>query len=179
MKLRVEGFHGFHLDPLNGRWFRPPPGYVKLNIDGSVRDGEATYGGLLRDDEGGWKWSFSGFCGFSSPLFAELMALKEGLQGLVNHHCLRIIVESDSSEVVQLVNGFPDYDHPWLQLILECKRLHSLLLNCAITYVPRTYNYSADCLAKYGHNLCTHLETFWFSDPPSVVLEALRRDNVI
>lgn len=38
MQLREESFHGFHLDPMNGRWFRPPPGYVKLNVDGSVRD---------------------------------------------------------------------------------------------------------------------------------------------
>lgn len=48
MQLRVEGFHGVHPDPINGRWFCPPPGYVKLNVDGSVRDGKAMYGGLLR-----------------------------------------------------------------------------------------------------------------------------------
>ena len=107
------------------------------------------------------------------------MALKEGLQGLLNHQCLRVIVESDSSEVVQLVNGFSDDEHLLLQLILDCKRIHSMLLNCPITYVPRTYNFNADCLAKFGHTLCTHLGTFWFFDPPFVVLEDLRRDNVI
>ena len=160
MQLRVEGFHGIHLDPMNGRWFRPPPGYVKLNVDWSVRDGEATYGGLLRDDICRWQWGFSSFCGCSSPLYAELLALKEGLQGLLHHQCLRVIVESDSSEVVQLVNGLPDEDHPLLQLILDCKRFHSKFLNCTITYVSRTYNYSADCLAKFGHTLCTQLGTF-------------------
>lgn len=49
MQLRMDDLHGLHLDPVNGRWFRPPPGYVKLNVDGSVRDGNSAYGGLLRN----------------------------------------------------------------------------------------------------------------------------------
>lgn len=77
--------------------FAPLPSYVKLNVDGSVWDGKAMYGRLLRDEAGCWQWNLSGFCGFSSPLYAELMALKEGLKGIHQHLYLWIIVESDSS----------------------------------------------------------------------------------
>lgn len=56
MKLHVHSFNGFHLDPVNGRWTLLHLGYVKLNIDGSVRDGNATYGGLLRYSTGQWLW---------------------------------------------------------------------------------------------------------------------------
>lgn len=78
----------------------------------------------------------AGSCGFSSPLYAELLALKEGLLALHQRNCMRVVVESDASEVVQLINGYPDQDHPYLQLVLECKRLHRRLWACSITYVP-------------------------------------------
>lgn len=61
-----ESFHGIHLDPMTGRWFKPPPGYV----DGNVRNGPATFSGVLRNHEGKWVWGFAGSCGFSSPLGA-------------------------------------------------------------------------------------------------------------
>ena len=122
--------------PVDGRWFRPPPGYSKLNVDGSFQDGKATYGGLLRDTEGNWVWGYTGFCGFTSPLHAELMSLKEGLLALLQCRHLHIIVESDSSEAVNLINGFPDEEHSLLSVVLECKSIHSLLRSSSITYVP-------------------------------------------
>ena len=75
MQLKEDSFYKFHLDPMNGRWFYPPPGYVKLNVDGSVRDGQATFDGLLGDHEVSWMWGFVGSCWFSSPLYAKLMAM--------------------------------------------------------------------------------------------------------
>ena len=83
MQLTEEHFQGFHLDLMNGRWFQPPQGVFKLNVDGSVRDGQATYGGLLRDHEGNWVWGFGGSCGSAYALYGELVAMKEGL--LANH----------------------------------------------------------------------------------------------
>ena len=52
MQTQFESFNGFGLDLVNGRWLCSPPGYFKLNIDGSMRDGRVTYDGLLRDHEG-------------------------------------------------------------------------------------------------------------------------------
>lgn len=40
------------LDPVNGRWEKPLPRYVKLNTDGSFRDGGLAYGSLLKDENG-------------------------------------------------------------------------------------------------------------------------------
>lgn len=131
-------FMGFIWTRWNGRWFRPLPGYVKLNVDCSVRGGNATYGGPLRDEEGRWVWGFTGSCGFKFVLYAELMAMKASLMALHQKKCVRVIVETNSSEVVQLVNGFP-------------KRLYRRLLSCSIACVPRVYNYSADCIAKLDH----------------------------
>ena len=52
MRLNLETLHSFHLDLVNGCWFRPPPGCYKLNVDGSTRANSNTYGGLLHNYEG-------------------------------------------------------------------------------------------------------------------------------
>ena len=88
------------MDPVNGRWSRPPPGYCKLNGDGSVRDGMATYGAILRDDQGTWLWEFTGCCGRSTPLATELSAIKEGLLALHRHGFMRVIMEIVKKEGV-------------------------------------------------------------------------------
>lgn len=51
MKIKLDHLQGVHLDPLNGRWNHPPPGYYKLNID----------------NEGQWVWGYIGFCGSPPP----------------------------------------------------------------------------------------------------------------
>ncbi|KAL4187745.1 hypothetical protein AMTRI_Chr09g40520 [Amborella trichopoda] len=46
----------------DNRWFPPPPGWVKLNFDGSVKEEArvASYGALLQDCSGNIIWSFHG-----------------------------------------------------------------------------------------------------------------------
>ena len=46
-------------------------------------DGHGTYGGLLRDELGNTQWGFTGNFPTSSPLHAELVALKVGFTTLV------------------------------------------------------------------------------------------------
>ncbi|KAM7463288.1 hypothetical protein LguiA_031409 [Lonicera macranthoides] len=96
LQLTVESFNRLSLDLVNGRWFAPPPVYCKLNsklnIDGSVRDGKATYGGLLCNDTGAWVWGFNGCCNFTS-LFAELKALEQGQWLLHQRDCMLVIKE--------------------------------------------------------------------------------------
>lgn len=72
-----------YFGPVNGKWFKPPPGYLKLNVDGCFCDGKGTYEGVLRDEE--WKW-ISGFKGNSNAgdwLNAEILALRAGINALV------------------------------------------------------------------------------------------------
>lgn len=71
LSISMEQFHGFNLDPVNGRWCKPPPGYIKLNVDGGFRDGIGTYGGVLRDNKGVWMWGFTGRSIAMDPLHAS------------------------------------------------------------------------------------------------------------
>lgn len=56
----------------------------------------------------------------------------------------RVIVESDSGVRVDLIYDYPDRDHPMLDIILECMRMHHVMWDCQINWVPRNYNQSAD-----------------------------------
>lgn len=124
-------------------------------------------------------WGFTGTCRVTSPLYAELMAIKVGFQVLQRHGCMRVVVESDSSDAVQLINGFPDEIHPHLQLVLECKRLHRCIWSSSIIFIPRNYNSSAYCISKLGHYVYNNVYTVWFDTMPTSILEEVRKDNIM
>lgn len=91
-------------------------------MDGSIINRESTFGGILLDFEGKWIWGFAGSYGLSSPSGAELRAMEEGLITVHNNNCMQVIIELDSSTVFQLINGYREENHPFLQLIH--KKLH-------------------------------------------------------
>ena len=55
-------------------WKPPPPGFFKLNTDGSAHGnpGMASAGGLLRDHKGAWVGSLNRAIGFTHSMAAEL-----------------------------------------------------------------------------------------------------------
>jgi len=64
------------------RWYPLLEGYIKVNVDGSSfgNPGNASFGGLLRNNSGVWIHGFSRSCGRASNLLAELSAIWRGLQ---------------------------------------------------------------------------------------------------
>lgn len=120
-----------------------------------------------------------GSCRHSTPFQAEVLALKDGLAALHTNHCMPVMVESDSSELVQLVHNGPNETHPLHQLITTCQQLHRSLRSSSTMYIPRCCNISADMLARLGHFLRINNDFCWLVDPPSSVLEEVRRDNVM
>lgn len=68
------------------------------------------------------------------------MALKEGLSAIHNQNVLRVVIESDSSQAMNLVLDFPDKYHPMLYFILECQCPHRvarlLMFLGTIMFIP-------------------------------------------
>ncbi|EEF31355.1 hypothetical protein RCOM_0755060 [Ricinus communis] len=56
----------------NISWNPPPVGWIKLNVDGGVKDGKAGATGLIRDSNGNWISGFVQFIGDCPVLEAEL-----------------------------------------------------------------------------------------------------------
>ena len=70
-----------HLVVKQVRWEKPDPGWVKLNIDGSLSGsiGTAAGGGLIRDEFGNWVIGFSRKIGRNNRFVAKIWALQDGL----------------------------------------------------------------------------------------------------
>jgi hypothetical protein len=90
---------------IQGIWNKPPLGILKLNVDGAyiTQTGAGGAGMILRDSKGLIIFSACRslvFC--SSALEAELQACLEGLKFALNLSHDKILVETDSLELVQM-----------------------------------------------------------------------------
>jgi len=92
---------------------RTPPqdGCIKWNIDGSCgASDDIGSKGLLRDNKRNWIAGFSSNEGQMDALFAELCGVYHGLMLVINNSIQRLICETDSLEVLRLLQD-PDHSH--------------------------------------------------------------------
>ena len=75
-------------------------GWHKLNTDASITNGHACASGLICDSIGNWVQGFSKSIGTTSVLMAELWALREGICMAKHLSIHSLIVNVDSSDVV-------------------------------------------------------------------------------
>ncbi|KAF2304885.1 hypothetical protein GH714_039262 [Hevea brasiliensis] len=87
-------------------WNMLQEGWHKLNVNGFVKgvNGWVLGGGLIRDIRGNWCSGFALKQGCGSILKAKALALVVGLSLVWNEGHCRILVESDSMELVKMVN---------------------------------------------------------------------------
>ncbi|RYR15709.1 hypothetical protein Ahy_B04g072625 [Arachis hypogaea] len=64
------------------RWYPPDADYLKINVDGSfyAHNGNAAYGGVVRDNLGKFLKGFACNLGRCSIIHAELWGIIKGLQ---------------------------------------------------------------------------------------------------
>ncbi|KAM1636167.1 hypothetical protein ACFX2K_014269 [Malus domestica] len=112
-------------------WVPPSVGFFKLNVDGGVdtTDGCHGIGEIVRGSNG----DFVGVMSIPAPslisvLVLELHAIKKGLKLAMDLGCVRLIVESDSLSVNQVVVNHVSRDangtaHRLAQFSLQCREL--------------------------------------------------------
>ena len=122
-------------------WKPPPHGFLKVNRDGASKGnpGLAGFGGVIRDEQGQIKKIFDGHLGKETNNMAELMALEQCLEILVDLDSHNVIIEADLELLIRatkkICNGTsPDkvskhwrlsqvfhriYSH--LQILKKCK----------------------------------------------------------
>lgn len=88
--------------PIRISWDKPKGVHFKLNIDGAFKEYTANcdLGGVFRDSNGHWVMDFQLADYASSPLQAELLALREGLWIAVAPWYKPLEVETDSTVVI-------------------------------------------------------------------------------
>lgn len=79
---------------------------MKMNVDGCSKGnpGSAGEGGIIRDHHGHMILAFAGYFGICSNNVAEAMAILQGLRICIDRGFLKIIVESDSVMLVNIIN---------------------------------------------------------------------------
>ena len=83
-------------------WQPPPHGFLKINIDGASKGnpGMAGFGEVIRDEQGRIKDIFHSDLGTTTNNMAELMALEQCLEILIELNLHNAIIEADSELVI-------------------------------------------------------------------------------
>ncbi|KAL5793965.1 hypothetical protein ACOSP7_002559 [Xanthoceras sorbifolium] len=129
--------------------------WIKINIDGGKDNvtGSIYVGGVMRDNRGKWHGGFSSNKwkvqllkqSYRQPLRVFLqLAWKSGFR------C--IILESDSTDSVNLLLKETNINHPLFNLISQCNLLIKGDWKCEGNHIFREDNMVADFLAGLGKN---------------------------
>ncbi|KAE8735729.1 DNA/RNA polymerases superfamily protein [Hibiscus syriacus] len=125
-----------------------PPEFFKFNVDGTVRgDGmQGGIGGILRDPNASTLITFSTVVEPGPPTFAELKAIKEGIDLYLSSEWVlkgRLILESDCKIAVDWILRPVTAPSFFSSLVGEIGALVSAR-DIMITLIPRTCNWEAD-----------------------------------
>ncbi|GKV53729.1 hypothetical protein SLEP1_g60246, partial [Rubroshorea leprosula] len=133
-------------------WSPPPPGFLKLNTDGSAQGnpGMAGAGGIFRYHNGSWIYGYSRRVRFTTSLAVELWAIRDGLDIAVSRGISKLILETDSKVAEILLKSADHNFHSLGVLIHDCRRLMQGVPDFQIHHIYREANAAADFLAKLG-----------------------------
>ncbi|KAJ1388116.1 Ribonuclease H domain [Sesbania bispinosa] len=155
-------------------WIAPPAGFTKLNVDGSFSPltGMMRFGRVMRDSEGAWLWGFSATGGIGSVIEAEIWALITGLQFAWDKEYRKVHCETDSLEVIHMLNHDPSSLFGQTKRLLEqLKYLLSRPWEIRVSHVFREANMIADYLAHFNSRSSEGVAVL--DQPPSQILDLL------
>ncbi|XVF16308.1 hypothetical protein REPUB_Repub10bG0020100 [Reevesia pubescens] len=149
-------------------WSPPSSGFLKFNVDGSVRGNPDIAGvwGVLRNENGSISAIFSSPVGVAEPCVTELKAVCTALKVFDKTLWKRstaLIVELDSKCVVDWCNN--KLTRPWklwdiFQIFDACV---NLIGKVSIVHTYREANGFADALAKVGVDRPHLFQAWWLS----------------
>ncbi|MQL86618.1 hypothetical protein Taro_019165 [Colocasia esculenta] len=160
------------LAPKIVRWYLPPPGRLKLNVDGAYKSTSSTAagGGILRNEMGDMIFAFAArYHGVHSSLEAEALALRNGIILCYEKGFSEFLIKSDSLVLVQIMKG--QYSIPWRLSIAtqdifhRCQNLH-----VSFRHIYHEANQVADSLVGHGCTIACSccVWSFWADLPPTV-----------
>ena len=156
-------------------WNLPPPGWLKVNIDGSAKGtpGHSGCGGIFRNSRGFVKGCFASYVGISFAFEAEIMGFILAVEIAHKFNWQNLWVETDSMLVCWLFRT--DSSHvPWKIRNRWIRAVHrARLLNVRVSHIYREGNCVADKLASFATFPGT---SFWQFSAPEHLLRPIYRD---
>lgn len=159
-------------------WNPPQEGFVKINTDAATNSEKnlAGLGAVIRDETGqvtAAAIKVSKFHG--SVAYAEAEAMEWGLQVAKDAHVTDVILESDSQEVVSLVNNSQGSRSEIYWVVLEIQKLKESFDHVSCVYTHRSCNAIAHSLAKLALEKCETV--VWKGSYPLQVMYLLSSQN--
>jgi ribonuclease HI len=158
------------------RWQRPIPGWVKLNIDGSVKleDGTAGSGMVLRDETGQVIFcACRQLLGCDDPYESEVKACEEGLRLALQLTTKPIIVETDCSNLIMAATGKTQDRSVLVHFISEIRFLSSTR-QISFVKADRLQNRVSHGLANFARSEARTM--VWLGSGPDCVVQELNLD---
>ena len=159
------------------RWFRPPEGFYKCNIDASTPEqgNNVGMGMILRDSSGQFLIAQKiHHEGSFSVKEAEGMALKEVLSRVLTLSLQNVQFETDSKSVVDSLQHDVEDRTEYGAIIKDCRALISLGVNFTVLFIKRQANGVAHQIAR-AH--CNQGSFIVFTDPPQFLEVPLSVDT--
>jgi ribonuclease HI len=156
-------------------WKPPPVGWVRLNTDGSCRDGgHIGCGGIIRGSDGEWLGGYSKYIGIGSAYLAELWGVFEGLLYARRLRFQYIELHVDSLVVAKAIMSQGNGSWRGRSLVERIHRLLALDWEVVISHTYREANKCADALANYGCSMDSGI--IYFDRCPSSISNLLLFD---
>lgn len=149
-----------------------------MNTDASCmgNPGKASYGGIIRDESGGWVKGFNGkLPGLYSPLEAEAWAIIKGLKIVKKFGFRKVLVETDSVAAMQLFSFRHLHQNHSMKDVIEEGLKILVQQECVIVHTRREGNSCADKLAELGSRQVR--ESNVIHTPPHEVVKLLLKDR--
>ncbi|WMV15146.1 hypothetical protein MTR67_008531 [Solanum verrucosum] len=130
-------------------WEPSDPNTFKLNINASVKNspGPGGLGGLVRNHSGHWIIGFFEHTTLTNSINAKLLAIRRGLQIVVDHNLTPLEITTDSTEAIHMIK---DNNLLYDNLIVQCRYLMSKLEVTKLSHVFREQNRVAMLWPKRG-----------------------------
>lgn len=166
-----------HKKPIPVTWSRPELGWTKLNFDGSsnVSTGEASIGGVFRNHKAEFLLGYAEPIGKTTSTVAELVALRRGLELVLENDWNRVWLEGDEKSLVEIIvrkrRAKCEEVREQVSLI---NSIISELESCIISHVFREGNRAADKFARMGH--LSNKARVWRYVPPDQILPIVLED---
>lgn len=137
------------------RWIAPVEGFYKVNVDGGSlgNPGKPGFGGLIRNWHGKLLGGFSVFCGITTNLNAELLAIFHGLDSAWKADYRAVVCESGSQMAFDLILKGVQSFHYYAPLINRIRDFMSMPWIMIVQHTLREGNFCADWLAKHGASM--------------------------
>ncbi|KAM6576060.1 hypothetical protein CsatB_027897 [Cannabis sativa] len=135
-------------------WRKPDEYTVKVNVDGATFEAHQKFGFgcVARDHHGKLIEAISeSRWGCVSAEIAEVIGIKEALSWIKRKGWDRVVVESDALVVVQAINSSVHMPSQFGLLVEDCRTIVASLNNVLISYVNRSANRAAHCVARASY----------------------------